>query len=340
MSRPAPEAVKRALESSARALAEALIPQGKIDGSRFAAHQEWHGRGPDGAKWGVVVSGPKIGRWQNFGSGDGGQSLLSLIRDAVCQGDHLAAYRWALDWLGGEVVARLPAATPDDPVPPPARAVCPGGNGEKLYRAGTPMRGWDEPVGQYLEGRGILWSAFNARPIGVLRYLATCWNAEAGTAMPAILAPITDPLTGVHLATHRTYLEYDKGSWRKAAVPTPKKVLGPFRGGWIRLLPGADLVLAEGIENALSVAVFFPECGVAAYVAAGNLPNLTLPEAVHRVVLVRDRDGINPAIEAARTRTVLRWADAGVQIEVWEPPEGCHDANDYLRAVLAGEREE
>ena len=342
MSRPAPEQVKRALAQSAPALAEALIPHGKIDGSRLAKHREWHGKGPDGAKWGIVIAGPKCGRWQNFGSGEGGNSLLSLIRDACCQGDHIAAYHWALDWLGDDVVRTLPRAAPDEAGPPPPRgpvrrAV---GNGAKLYAAGAPMRDWTGPVGQYLEQRGILWSAFNGRPITALRYLPDCWNVEANCGMPAILAPVTDPQTGVHLATHRTYLAYDGGAWRKAAVATPKKVLGSFAGGIIRLRDGAGLVLAEGIENALSVAVFFPELGAASYVAAGNLANLTLPKSIQHVVLVRDRDGLNAPIEAARQHAVLRWADQLRQIDIWEPPAGCHDANDYLRQVLRGEREE
>lgn len=344
MNRPSPDAVKLALAQSAPALAEALIPHGKLDGGRFAQHREWHGRGPDGAKWGVVIAGPKVGHWQNFGTGTGGHSLLSLIRDACCHGDHRAAYHWALGWLDPAILATLPPATHNDPAPPkptgPLRRAV--GNGVKLYTAGLPMQDWTGPIGQYLEGRGILWSAFNGRPIRRLRYLADCWNAEAGKAMPAILAPITDPLTGEHLATHRTFLAYHGGAWRKAAVPTPKKVLGAFAGGIIRLLDGdgPGLVLAEGIENALSVACFFPGLGAASYVAAGNLANLTLHDRVRWIVLVRDRDGINPAIEATRQRALFRWADEGRTVDIWSPPEGCHDANDYLRECLAGVREE
>ena len=341
MNRPSPETVKQALGRSALALAEALMPDGKLDGGRFSQHREWHGRGPDGAKWGVVVAGPKLGKWQNFGREDqAGQSLLSLIRDAVCAGDHIAAYNWALDWLGDETVRSLPAseARPAPPAKPVARTT---GNGLNLYTSGIPMRGWDEPIGQYLEGRGILREAFGARSLTVLRFTPRCWNSETQAHLPAMLAPVVHPITGLHLATHRTYLAHAPATgWRKAALDAPKKVLGSFAGGLIWLRRADGLVLAEGIENALSAAIWFAELGAAAYVAAGNLANLSLPPSLHRIVLIRDRDGVNPPIEATRQRALLRWAEEGRSVEVWEPPDGAKDANDYLQQVLAGEREE
>jgi len=338
MSRPAPEAVKAALALSASALAEALIPDGRIDGGRWAAHQEWRGHGPDGAKWGVVIKGPKLGHWQNFGTAKGGHSLLSLIRDACCGGDHIAAYQWACDWLGGEVIATLPEAAAQDPAPPAKPAPRTTGNGARLYMAGAPMQTWDCPIGRYLEGRGISRRGFLA-PLASLRFLPDCWCSEADAPLPAMLAPVVDPLTNAHLATHRTYLEQQGGAWRKAKLAKPKKVLGSFAGGVIPLISGRDLVLAEGIENTLSAAIWCPELGAAAYVAAGNIANLRLPVACAYLMLVRDRDGSNPPIAAARDRAVARWLDEGRNVDIWEPPEGVHDANDYLQRVAAGGEE-
>ena len=85
--------VKAELALAGAELARMVAPDGKLSGSRMATHREWIGHGPDGAKWGIVLAGPKQGRWQNFGArGLAGTSFLSLIRDALCNGDHLAAW--------------------------------------------------------------------------------------------------------------------------------------------------------------------------------------------------------------------------------------------------------
>jgi hypothetical protein len=161
--------------------------------------------------------------------------------------------------------------------------------------------------------------------------------------MGAMVAAIIDPLTGIFIGMHRTYLEPGPhGAWRKAALAVPKKVLGASLGGVIPLTRGASrrsltkpadgesALLAEGIENALTVAQFHQERRTLAYIAAGNLASLELPPQLTDLMLVRDRDGIAPAIDRARDRALARWAITdGRAISQWQPPRGFKDANDW-----------
>jgi hypothetical protein len=98
-----------------------------------------------------------------------------------------------------------------------------------------------------------------------------------------------------------------------------------------RCPPRTCLILAEGIENALSVGQDLPEFRAAAYISAGNLLNLDLPEAVHAVLLVRDRDGEKRGIIEAREDAVAHWQAEGRHVALWEPPAQFKDANDYVR---------
>src|SRR5262249_23239692 len=146
---------------------------------------------------------------------------------------------------------------------------------------------------------------------GALRYHWHCWNAEAKCHLPALVAAVIHPLTHQRIATHRTYLWQQDGEWVKARLEAPKKLLGPSAGGIIPLTRGATrrrftlarppdrLLLAEGIENALTVAQWYPEHRTIAYLSAGNLLAVDLPEAFTDILLVRDRDGENIAVNQA-----------------------------------------
>ena len=351
MTPPSPDDLKRHLAVRIRSLAQAIIPDGKLDGS------EWVGTGPDGAKWGVVVKGIKAGCYQNFGSGAGGFSGLGLIRDAVTDGDPRRAYAWALKFLGDAVL--LPqrmTSVPAKPVRlsrPDAEPEAQSGDvtGLRLYLAAQPFT-WDTPPGCYLQARGITPERVTA-PLRALRFHPTCWQSDVQRHMPAMLAAVIDPDPAVsggrHLAVHRTYLALDPaGVWRKAPVGRPKKVIGRYAGGVIPLTRGASglplmrapegdaALIAEGIENALTASIWFPELRALAAVAVANLAHITLPPAIADIMLIRDRDGENEAVMESRDRAIVRWTAEGRAVSLWEPPEGSKDANDYWQDVQAG----
>jgi hypothetical protein len=362
MSGSDPETIKQRLAARMLELAQAVLPDGRISG------HEWVGHGPDGAKWGVVFRGRKTGAYQNFGSGVGGISGLGLIRDAVCAGDFKAAYRWALRFLG-EAAAEPPAALPPHsstapalpphsstapalpphsstaPALPPHSSTAPAvpsDNGKGLYLKAEPFA-WDGPAGLYLRGRGIQPDRLAGLP-RALRFADRCWHSDVRRSLPAMLAPIIHPATRQHIATHRTYLERVDGQWVKARVTPPKKVLGAFRGGVIPLMRGASrkplaqipygdaCLIAEGIENALTMAAELPALRAFAAVSVGNLAAIQLPENIRTVLLIRDADGNNLAVNEARSRAYLAWIAEGREVRQWTAPPGMKDANEALMA--------
>lgn len=197
----------------------------------------------------------------------------------------------------------------------------------------------DTPVENYLKNRNIDLRSLGRAP-RALRFHPGLWHAKVCAHLPAMVTAITNG-AGEHIATHRTWLECAGGGWIKARIPDNKMVLGSFAGGSIRLWRGASgkslakapagepVVIAEGIESGLSIAVAIPEIRVLAAVSLGNLGGVELPPQIGPVILAIDNDH-KPAALAAKARAVNRWLDRGVNIRVARSPIG-NDFNDCLR---------
>jgi putative DNA primase/helicase len=101
------------------------------------------------------------------------------------------------------------------------------------------------PVATYLRSRGLDLPALPA-----LRFHAGLKHPSGGI-WPAMVALVTHGATGSPIATHRTFLARDGGG--KAPVDPAKMMLGPCRGGVVRLgEPGDVLMVGEGIETCLA----------------------------------------------------------------------------------------
>lgn len=189
----------------------------------------------------------------------------------------------------------------------------------KLFTQGQPID--STPVDLYLRGRGIDLSALPAGPRGgdrtpsVLRYWPNHMHRETDQTYPCMLAGCWDPATARILAVHRTWL--DRVTYAKAEVTPNRKVWPDFRGLVIPLWRGDSglsitaaeqnglretLVLAEGIETALSAAIAAPQFRTWAFISLGNLGNIALPECVDAVLLHRENEWTNRAAIAAFDR--------------------------------------
>ena len=99
----------------------------------------------------------------------------------------------------------------------------------------------------YLRSRGI-----TDPPPPTLRFHPAVRHSPSGLWLPAMVALVTRGTDNTPLAIHRTYLARDGSG--KAPIQPDKMMLGPTRGGAVRLsAAGERLMVGEGIETCLSV---------------------------------------------------------------------------------------
>jgi hypothetical protein len=139
-----------------------------------------------------------------------------------------------------------------------------------------------------------------------------------------MVALVTCGLNGLYLGIHRTFLARDGGS--KAPVDPQKMMLGPCRGGAVRLAPaGALLMVAEGVETCLAAMQAIGHPAWAALSTSGLL-TLDLPQSVRDVIVLADGD---EAGKAAARGAALRWKREGRRVRIAYPSEGM-DFNDMV----------
>lgn len=196
------------------------------------------------------------------------------------------------------------------------------------------------PAEDYLAGRGIDFAVLGHHP-GALRFHPGLKHFPSGRILPALLGAIHGD-TGSQLATHRTWLERGPRGWVKARVEDPKLTAGPYPGGSIRLwrgasgkplrdaLPDETVVIGEGIETCLSVAMGCPELRILAAVSQGNMAAIWLPPQITRVILLLDNDRKPRAIERAQA-VVERHLALGRDVRIARAAVG-KDFNDTLTA--------
>ena len=325
------------LRAQAETLAHELLPGGRREGNEWVAH-DWSGAPGRGV--GVCIRGAKVGvvaDWRAAQYGD----LLDLIAWCRTDGNKAEALRFARTWLGlgggqGRAVAERPAA-------PVARRQG-ADEEERARKAGAARAMWLDgqliggtPAAAYLDGRGVGPSTLGRMP-GALRYSPSAWCSERNVNAPAMLASCVRG--GQIVACHRTFLEQKPGGgWGKASIRSAKKVLGAIGGAFIPLWRGQSmrpmaeapeddtLVITEGIEDALTIALHAPECRVIAAYSLGNMAALQLPEVFQDIVLAWDRDGENAAAKEGRRKAVDALLQQGRSVREMLPPDGAKDWN-------------
>ena len=155
----------------------------------------------------------------------------------------------------------------------------------------------------------------------------------SGGVWPAMIALVTSGKDNTPVAIHRTFLACDGVG--KAPVNPPKMMLGPCRGGAVRLGEIRDtLLVGEGIETCLAAAQATGHAAWAALSTSG-LRSLDLPHAVRDIIILADGDA--PGEAAARV-CALRLKREGRRVRIARAPQGL-DFNDVLLgcALCSGE---
>lgn len=196
---------------------------------------------------------------------------------------------------------------------------------ERLARA---QRFWNDsvairwtPATIYLRRRAIPEAFWQT---DALRFHPRMTSLDDRARRPSLIAAISDAngmLQGVQvtlLTTHGT---------AKAAVATPRRIIGKLLGGAVRLAPFSDtLVVAEGVESALSASAAL---GAPAWalLSAHNLSLFEPPERVAHLIVAADND-------AAGARALFRLRDrlgARMPVQIAPPPLDANDWNEAAR---------
>jgi putative DNA primase/helicase len=185
-----------------------------------------------------------------------------------------------------------------------------------IWQAAMPAEG--TPVETYLASRGL------HRPIPPSIRFHAGLKHPSGEIWPAMVALVTRGFDDAPLAIHRTFLARDGA--RKAPVDPQKMMLGPCRGGAVRLARVGDvLMVGEGIETCLAAMQAHLHPAWAALSTSG-LRTLDLPDDVRDVIFVADGDkwGVGAAHAAAP-----RWKRQGRRVRIAHSTQGM-DFNDML----------
>lgn len=183
----------------------------------------------------------------------------------------------------------------------------------KLWRAAVPTPGTRADT--YLRARG-----FDFAPPSTIRFLRS-YKYDRDRAFPCLIAAVQDvarQLTAVQI----TFL--DPTGRSKANVLEPRRSIGPFGRGALRLAPAAEHIgLAEGFETAWA-AMLIHNVPTWATLGAERYQLVKLPPTTRRVTIFADPDPVglagakqfvkaNPHIE---TNIQCPWTTADYA-EIW-----------------------
>lgn len=349
--------IKAALQARILDVLAALGIQGQRAGSYYMARNPTRNDARPGSFW-VRIQGTGIGVWSDEATGDGASQgggngqhkgdifgLISYIKGVPFRD----AMTWARDFLGRERMT-------SEALRNARRFVANSREGEEArfqkqlaHNRRVAFSHWlkasdkltASPVESYLRTRGIELSAL-ARPPGPLRFGARR-HIEANVTLPAMLALITGP-NDEPWAVHCTFLAPDGTG--KADVTPVRKIWPSFAGGVIRLARGETglshkaaaaqglrdtLVLCEGVEDGLSIALACPEFRVWAVASLGNLGRVTLPECCADVIVAADNDWGKRQAAELLDKGVAALERQGRRVRIARSHIG-KDSNDALRS--------
>lgn len=345
--------IANALRADILNLCYAIGLQGKVDGNEFVAFNPTRADKHLGS-FRICIKGAKQGVWCEFAGNERGDPI-DLINYCLFnnQDNKHEALEWAKGFLGigsGKVTLKQVRQKAEEQKEETERLQ--KEEIEKFRRVAEKI--WLDgkqiikgtPAELYFNARGIDFNVLKRFP-GAIRFSPNChFETDRRTGqkitLPAVVTAITGN-DGKFVGVHRTFLEQIDGEWKRKA----KKVLGSFAGGSIRLWRGKTgapidklgsikrddidetLIICEGIEDGLSIAMACPEYRIWTSISVSNMRNITIPEHIRTVIIAGDNDGDG----AIATKQVENAADsfirAGKVVKIARP-KNAHDYNDAL----------
>lgn len=348
--------MKHRLALAALPLAQQLTPAGVLKGPN------WWFRNPrraDGGNLHTASVNVRRGFWKDFSNAGGGEGgdMLHFVATMACGGDYKRAWRWSLDWLGltGRApdraeAARLAQAAGENAAVDARRLARTRAFCMHLWLEAQPLDGHD-PASLYLAGRGIDVQALAGGIPRSLRFHPHVeTRTERGVHFPALVAyAALDGLKNGLATLHCTWLEPRGAYYVKASrgERPSKEVICSYAGASVRLQRGASqkrlcaapagssAIIAEGLENALTVAIACPEERVLAALSVANMGTIALPDSIARVTLAKDNDAGNVQGERALERAIAIHQEQGREVLIAAPPADAKDFNEALTGAAA-----
>lgn len=351
--------VKALLSGSIETLARELAPDGYRSGRYWMAKCPWRPDRNGGSFW-ITISGAYAGAWKDAAGGDEDKGdVFNLIDRAIgLNGDFRDILRWARGWLGiGDMPAEERARRAAHFAGQQRQADADAAEQLERYRRRAKalfVEARRQPfVGsvaeRYLRSRGIDVRQLRdhkgkPRLPGAIGSLAATKHHESGRDWPCLVALMT-AADGTAAAIHRTFIAPDGSG--KASVRPARKIWPSFDGATIRLWRGSSgldvnaaaanglietLVLCEGVEDGLSLALASPEFRIWCAGTLGNLSKIALPACIDDVIVVADNDWGKPQAMRALDHALDCLSSQGASVRVARSHIG-KDANDALRGV-------
>jgi hypothetical protein len=292
--------IARALKDRAEDIAISLLGE---PSSQSRREYRW---GRRGSLW-LSRACADRGRWFDHERGEGGDLLDLIARERGLQlGEALRIAE--RDYLGGGGEMLTPRPRPSEPSPPPT-----GATDDAEARTRAALRIWHEAVP--IAGTPAERYFREHRKLDITRLdLGHCLRWHAGSR--AVVAVMTDSVSGKSIGIHRTFLDAD-------GKKIERKMLG--RQGVVRLSPNSEVTLglgiAEGIEDGLAV-LLSGWAPIWVATSAGAIARFPTLHGIEALTIFADAD--SAGITAANA-CAARWYSARVDVRVCRPTrEGAH----------------
>lgn len=343
--------IKALLQSSILSLARTLAPKGERSGKWWVASNPT--REDAKPSFGIGLTGVP-GAWCDFATGEKGDvfDLIAYINGLPSmKTDVKPTLDWARAFLGINgasapvVQQRIREATAEAgrrEQEATERAIKNKRRAKAIYLDAKKAQFDLTPAAIYLAGRGLDVRQLSRLP-GCLGYLPEMWHSDTNTKWPVMVAGFTND-AGETIAVHRTYLQPDGSG--KAPISPQRKIWPSFEGAAIRLWRGMrglsidaaakqglreTLVIVEGVEDGLAVALSAPQYRVWCAGSLSNIANIKLPECVDEVIVCADNDWGKKQAQQLLDRGVAALISQSVAVKVARSNRG-KDMNDALVA--------
>jgi hypothetical protein len=273
----------------------------------------------------LTLIGPRAGKWRDWKDDEGGDALDLIERELSL--DRNAALAWLPDnWFGGSVA-------PVDHAARERRQRADAADQARVTRfkvkvaaeiwsAAEPFS--NSPAHTYLEQVRLKGRAL---PDAVRRCGALRWNGDERSvpgSIGAMIALMTDPVTGESRGIHRTWLNADFDR-------IERKMLGNW--GCVRLWRDDEvtmgLALGEGIESTIAGALVTGRMPAWAALDAGGIATFPVLSGIESISIFVDNDGSGTG-QKSSDRCAARWHEAGRSADLFTPRATDTDFNNVL----------